>query len=65
MSDYQAWRDSLTALVTTWFELGRVYTHDEAMALLGFREDPHEDIRQAIYHKDLLLTSDWRVVRRY
>ncbi len=64
MSDYQAWRDGFSALICQWFELGRVYTHDEAMALLSFREDPHEDVRQAICHKDLLLTGDWRVVRR-
>lgn len=65
MSDFQAWRDGFSALITAHFELDRVYTHAEAMALLGFREDPHEDVRQAIYHKDLLLTGDWRVVRRY
>jgi hypothetical protein len=59
VSDYQAYRDACSKRVAELFELDRHYTQEEAVALLG-----RDDTMRAVFHRDLLITNDWKLVRR-
>lgn len=59
MSDYQQMRDAFTARVVGLFERDRLYSLEEAVSILG-----KEDARRAVVYHDLMITNDWRLVRR-